>query len=276
MRDVLVYYRNNPSILFWGTGNNWITADHMRQMVDLRRAWDPNGGRAMGCRAISGDPAWGTAAVDAAEYVGTMLNRHYSVYARDRKPIIECEYTPRRGAPPGLGQLLPTRLRLPHRPGRHLPLELRGVRRHPRREPAVRVLEPAHPEPRLGPAHHRTLDLPGRHQKIRLRHGFGPGTPGPAPGQRNPGGRQQLTQLRLPPHVPQRHLAVRPITAIGLDAAGTEVVTVLRGRRAVDQHAGRPPAAAELYRAGLSPAKIAERYGTTTSSVRKGRGAKVD
>jgi beta-galactosidase len=31
--------------------------------------------------------------VDAAEYVGTMLNRHYSVYARDRKPIIECEYT---------------------------------------------------------------------------------------------------------------------------------------------------------------------------------------
>jgi beta-galactosidase len=48
----------------------------------------------MGCRAISDDAAWGgTAAVDAAEYVGTMLNRHYSVYARDRKPIIECEYT---------------------------------------------------------------------------------------------------------------------------------------------------------------------------------------
>lgn len=94
MRDVLIYFRNNPSIVFWEAGNNWITADHMTQMVNLRRTWDPNGGRAMGCRAISDSSAYGgTAAVDAAEYVGTMLNRHYSVYARDRKPIIECEYT---------------------------------------------------------------------------------------------------------------------------------------------------------------------------------------
>ncbi|GIM92430.1 sugar-binding domain-containing protein [Paractinoplanes toevensis] len=94
MRDVLIFYRNNPSILFWEAGNNWITAAHMTQMVDLRKQYDPNGGRVMGCRAISDDAGYGgTAAVDAAEYVGTMLNRHYSVYARDRKPIIECEYT---------------------------------------------------------------------------------------------------------------------------------------------------------------------------------------
>ena len=94
MRDVLIYYRNNPSILFWEAGNNWMTAAHMTQMVDLRKTWDPNGGRAMGCRAISDSSAYGgTAAVDVAEYVGTMLNRHYSVYTRDRKPIIECEYT---------------------------------------------------------------------------------------------------------------------------------------------------------------------------------------
>jgi beta-galactosidase len=94
MRDVLIYFRNNPSILFWEAGNNWVTAAHMTQMTNLRRTWDPNGGRAMGCRAISDDAAWGGAgAVDAAEYVGTMLNRHYSAYARDRKPIIECEYT---------------------------------------------------------------------------------------------------------------------------------------------------------------------------------------
>jgi beta-galactosidase len=94
MRDVLIYFRNNPSILFWEAGNNWITAAHMTQMTALRKTWDPNGGRAMGCRAISDDPAYGgTATIDAAEWVGTMLNRHYSVYARDRKPIIECEYT---------------------------------------------------------------------------------------------------------------------------------------------------------------------------------------
>ncbi|MEU4241329.1 sugar-binding domain-containing protein [Actinoplanes sp. NPDC026619] len=94
MRDVLIFFRNNPSILFWEAGNNWVTAAHLTQMVNLRKQYDPSGGRAMGCRAISDDPAYGgTAAVDAAEYVGTMLNRHYSVYARDRKPIIECEYT---------------------------------------------------------------------------------------------------------------------------------------------------------------------------------------
>lgn len=94
MRDCIVYFRNNPSILFWEAGNNWITAAHMSQMTELRKTWDPQGGRAMGCRAISDDPGYGgTAVVDAAEWVGTMLNRHYSVYARDRKPIIECEYT---------------------------------------------------------------------------------------------------------------------------------------------------------------------------------------
>jgi beta-galactosidase len=114
MRDSLIYFRNSPSILFWEAGNNAITADHMTQMVNLRKTWDPNGGRAMGCRAISDDPAYGGAAcVDAAEYVGTMLNRHYSVYTRDRKPIIECEYTrdeaPRRVwdnySPPDFGYL---------------------------------------------------------------------------------------------------------------------------------------------------------------------------
>ncbi|MEU4745259.1 sugar-binding domain-containing protein [Actinosynnema sp. NPDC023658] len=94
MRDSIIYFRNNPSILFWEAGNNWITVEHMTQMTNLRKTWDPHGGRAMGCRAISDDPGYGgTAVVDAAEWVGTMLNRHYSVYARDRKPIIECEYT---------------------------------------------------------------------------------------------------------------------------------------------------------------------------------------
>ena len=94
MRNSMVYFRNSPSILFWEAGNNWITAAHMQEMTDLRKTWDPNGGRAMGCRAITDDPGFGgKEVVDAAEYVGTMLNRHYSVYARDRMPIIESEYT---------------------------------------------------------------------------------------------------------------------------------------------------------------------------------------
>lgn len=94
MRDSMIYFRNSPSILFWEAGNNWITAAHMQEMTALRKTWDPNGGRAMGCRSISDDPSFGgQAVIDAAEYVGTVLNRHYSVYARDRMPIIESEYT---------------------------------------------------------------------------------------------------------------------------------------------------------------------------------------
>jgi beta-galactosidase len=94
MQASMIYFRNSPSILFWEAGNNSITAAHMTQMRGLRQTWDPSGGRAVGCRSISDSSAYGgTAAVDAAEYVGTMLDRHYSVYARDRKPIIECEYT---------------------------------------------------------------------------------------------------------------------------------------------------------------------------------------
>jgi beta-galactosidase len=94
MRDVMIYFRNSPSILFWEAGNNWLTVGHQRQMRALKQTWDPNGMRAIGSRATSDNSAYGgKAAVDQCEYIGTMLNRHYSDYARDRMPIIECEYT---------------------------------------------------------------------------------------------------------------------------------------------------------------------------------------
>jgi len=93
MRDSMIYFRNNPCILFWEAGNNWITAEHMKEMRELKEKLDPHGMRAMGCRSISDDPAYGgKECVDYAEYVATMLNRHYSDYARDRVPVIECEY----------------------------------------------------------------------------------------------------------------------------------------------------------------------------------------
>jgi beta-galactosidase len=112
MRDVMIYFRNSPSILFWESGNNWLTAEHQRQMRELKQTWDPYGARAIGSRATSDNAAYGgTAAVDQCEYIGTMLNRHYSDYARDRMPIIESEYTrdeaPRRvwdtASPPDFG-----------------------------------------------------------------------------------------------------------------------------------------------------------------------------
>ena len=101
MRDAMVYFRNSPSILFWEAGNNSISAEHLRQMVALRKEFDPHGGRAMGCRTLNE-----AAATPIAEYFGVMVGqdrrtdalkdrsamfRAYSAERRDRAPIIETE-----------------------------------------------------------------------------------------------------------------------------------------------------------------------------------------
>jgi beta-galactosidase len=101
MRDSMIYYRNNPSILFWEAGNNGISAEHMKQMVDLKNELDPQGGRAMGCRSLT-EP--GT--TEVAQYYGVMIGqddskdkrksptdlfRAYSDERRDRAPLIETE-----------------------------------------------------------------------------------------------------------------------------------------------------------------------------------------
>jgi len=101
MRDTIIYYRNNPSILFWEAGNNGISAAHMQQMVNLRKELDPHGGRAMGCRTLN-DPA----TTDIAEYFGVMIGqdpktdalsgptelfRAFSQQRRDLAPFIETE-----------------------------------------------------------------------------------------------------------------------------------------------------------------------------------------
>ena len=101
MRDTIIAMRNHPGILFWEAGNNGISGDHMKQMVELRKTWDPDGGRAMGCRDIK-DPA----AVQCAEYFGIMIGqddgkdkrrnptdefRTYSDARRDAHPYLEAE-----------------------------------------------------------------------------------------------------------------------------------------------------------------------------------------
>ncbi|MDI9418813.1 MAG: glycoside hydrolase family 2 TIM barrel-domain containing protein [Bacillota bacterium] len=95
MRDTIIYFRNSPSILFWEAGNASITAEHMREMVGLRRALDPYG-RPMGCRSLE-DPQ----AVAESEWVGTMLGRRvrdrekyheHGKWIRDQRAIIETEY----------------------------------------------------------------------------------------------------------------------------------------------------------------------------------------
>ena len=93
MRDVMIFYRNSPSILFWEAGNNHISPAHMKEMVELKKAIDPDGGRFMGCRTLQTKEE-----VAEAEYVGTMLHRHEmpafdSMKALGRfLPMMETEY----------------------------------------------------------------------------------------------------------------------------------------------------------------------------------------
>ena len=45
MRDVIIYMRNNPSILFYESGNESISREHMVEMIAIRDQYDPHGGR---------------------------------------------------------------------------------------------------------------------------------------------------------------------------------------------------------------------------------------
>ena len=105
MRDAMIYYRNNPSILFWEAGNTVVTVEHMQQMLELQKKWDPNGGRVVGARG-NDNVAANTAITPIAGYFGVMIGqapqtdqlsdpgamfRGYSADRRDRAPIIETE-----------------------------------------------------------------------------------------------------------------------------------------------------------------------------------------
>ncbi|MFA9556742.1 glycoside hydrolase family 2 protein [Evansella sp. AB-rgal1] len=87
MRDIIIYFRNNPSIFFWEAGNNSITKEHMREMRLLKEELDPTGGRYMGCRTLNTEEV-----LSEAEYVGTMLNRHAGRYQSEKMPVTETEY----------------------------------------------------------------------------------------------------------------------------------------------------------------------------------------
>jgi beta-galactosidase len=107
MRDSMIFFRNSPSTLFWEAGNNGVTPEHMQQMVELRKQWDPHGGRIMGCRTLQGNNgADNEKNTQTAEYYGVMVGqdartdqlksptdmfRAYSAERRDRAPLIETE-----------------------------------------------------------------------------------------------------------------------------------------------------------------------------------------
>ncbi|MCC8020339.1 MAG: DUF4982 domain-containing protein [Rikenellaceae bacterium] len=80
MRDAIIYNRNNPSILFYESGNESISREHMIEMVEIRNLYDPHGGRAMGSREMLD--------IREAEWGGEMLYINKS----EHHPMFQTEY----------------------------------------------------------------------------------------------------------------------------------------------------------------------------------------
>ncbi|BCM93650.1 beta-galactosidase BoGH2A [Abditibacteriota bacterium] len=81
MRDAMIYNRNNPSIVFYESGNKGVSDEHMTQMKALRDQYDPHGGRASGSREMQGSKI--------ADYGGEMLYVNKSA----TKPMWAMEYS---------------------------------------------------------------------------------------------------------------------------------------------------------------------------------------
>lgn len=65
MRDAIIYNRNNPSVIFYESGNESISEEHMSDMKKVRDQYDPYGGRAIGSREMLDS--------EVAEWGGEML-----------------------------------------------------------------------------------------------------------------------------------------------------------------------------------------------------------
>jgi hypothetical protein len=86
MRDAIVYFRNNPSIIFYESGNENISEPHMAEMKAVRDRFDPHGGRAIGSREMLNSTV--------AEYGGEMLYVNKSA----SQPLWATEYSRDEGA----------------------------------------------------------------------------------------------------------------------------------------------------------------------------------
>lgn len=100
-RDLIVYYRNHPSILLWEAGNQKVSPAHAEEMRAIFRRYDPHGGRAEAYRrADQADAPYMdvTIGTEGSHEVGTL-------------PVVEGEYdreeSPRRiwdrWSPPDFG-----------------------------------------------------------------------------------------------------------------------------------------------------------------------------
>ncbi len=80
MRDAIIYFRNSPSVMFWESGNESISRDHILEMRAIRDLYDPHGGRAIGSREMLD--------IRESEYGGEMLYVNKS----EHSPMVQTEY----------------------------------------------------------------------------------------------------------------------------------------------------------------------------------------
>ncbi len=81
MRDAMIYNRNNPSVVFYESGNKGVSETHQAEMKALRDRYDAHGGRASGSREMLDSKV--------AEYGGEMLYINKSA----RFPMWQMEYS---------------------------------------------------------------------------------------------------------------------------------------------------------------------------------------
>ena len=83
MRDNTIYFRNDPSVLFYEACNGEPSAQHMTDMLNIRKTWDPNGGRLAGGRTNDNNVTLGI-----REYSGSMDGAEDQL----ETPLFDAEY----------------------------------------------------------------------------------------------------------------------------------------------------------------------------------------
>ncbi|WP_282035742.1 glycoside hydrolase family 2 protein [Saccharicrinis aurantiacus] len=84
-RDMIVYYRNHPSIFIWEGGNWAESAAHYEQILDVIDTYDPNGKRLMGNRRADN-------AACSEKYISIEIGTEGWEGEYPNLPIIESEY----------------------------------------------------------------------------------------------------------------------------------------------------------------------------------------
>jgi beta-galactosidase len=103
-RDLIIYYRNHPSIFVWEGGNYNVSPEHAAEMRAIKEKWDPHGRRYFGFRMST---------PGMLESLDIELGTVGRTRALPTLPVVETEYdrteTPRRVwdrfSPPDFGKL---------------------------------------------------------------------------------------------------------------------------------------------------------------------------